>query len=54
MCFEELQLKRDNMIAQKHCILICNSMPYLVPVTECYNYANKTVDQLAIILQEVI
>lgn len=38
---------------QKHCILVCNSPPYLLPVMECQNYAGKTVDQLAAILQEV-
>lgn len=53
-CFEELQQKREaNASVQKHCILICNSPPYLFPVTECQAYAGKTIDQLAVILQEV-
>lgn len=53
-CFEELQQTRDtNVNVQRHCILVCNSPPYLLPVMECHNYAGKTVDQLAVILQEV-
>ncbi|XP_030748029.1 mediator of RNA polymerase II transcription subunit 25-like isoform X2 [Sitophilus oryzae] len=52
-CFEELQLKRDpNIVTQKHCILICNSPPYLLPVFECQQYAGKNAEQLASILQE--
>ncbi|KAF7285039.1 mediator of RNA polymerase II transcription subunit 25-like isoform X2 [Rhynchophorus ferrugineus] len=52
-CFEELQQKRDpNIITQKHCILICNSPPYLLPVFECQQYAGKNAEQLAVILQE--
>lgn len=53
-CFEELQLKRDpNIVVQKHCILICNSPPYLIPVFECQSYSGKNAEQLASILQEV-
>lgn len=54
-CFEELQQKRDGNVnnLQKHCILICNSPPYLFPVMETQNYAGKTAEQLAVILQEV-
>lgn len=52
-CFEELQQKREaSTSVQKHCILVCNSPPYLLPVMESQNYAGKTVDQLATILQE--
>ncbi|CAG9766643.1 unnamed protein product [Ceutorhynchus assimilis] len=52
-CFEELQLKRDpNVVVQKHCILICNSPPYLIPVFECQSYSGKNAEQLAAILQE--
>ncbi|KAL1509767.1 hypothetical protein ABEB36_004453 [Hypothenemus hampei] len=52
-CFEELQLKRDpNVIVQKHCILICNSPPYSIPVFECQTYSGKNAEQLAVILQE--
>lgn len=53
-CFEELQHKREPGIpAQKHCILVCNSSPYSMPVMESYNYSGKTCEQLAAILQEV-
>ncbi|XP_066150822.1 mediator of RNA polymerase II transcription subunit 25-like isoform X1 [Euwallacea fornicatus] len=52
-CFDELQLKRDpNVVAQKHCILVCNSPPYLIPVFECQSFAGKNAEQLAAILQE--
>lgn len=52
-CFEELQLKRDpNIQVQKHCILICNSPPYLLPVFECQSYAGKNAEQLAPVIQE--
>lgn len=53
-CFEELQQRREaNTNTQKHCILICNSPPYLLPVMESQTYAGKTGEQLATILQEV-
>lgn len=53
-CFDELQLKRDpNVMVQKHCILICNSPPYLIPVFECQTYSGKNAEQLAGLLQEV-
>ncbi|KAI4462701.1 mediator of rna polymerase ii transcription subunit 25 [Holotrichia oblita] len=52
-CFEELKLKRDvNTSTQKHCILICNSPPYLLPVMESQQYSGKTAEQLAVILDE--
>lgn len=52
-CFEELQQKREpNVTAQKHCILVCNSPPYLLPVMESQVYSGKTAEQLAVILQE--
>lgn len=54
-CFEELQQKREsNTNVQKHCILVCNSPPYLLPVMESQNYSGKTAEQLAVILQEVL
>lgn len=53
-CFDELQQKRDpNVMVQKHCILICNSPPYLIPVFECQTYSGKNAEQLAGLLQEV-
>lgn len=53
-CFEDLQTKRDPTASvQKHCILICNSPPYLLPVLECHQYSGKTAEQLASVLQEV-
>ncbi|XP_045479240.1 mediator of RNA polymerase II transcription subunit 25 [Harmonia axyridis] len=52
-CFEELQTKRDAAVnVQKHCLLICNSPPYLMPVMETQSYAGKTAEQLAAILLE--
>jgi mediator of RNA polymerase II transcription subunit 25 len=54
-CFEELQQKRDNNVGvQRHCILVCNSPPYSLPVFETHAYTGKTSEQLATILQEVI
>uniref|UniRef100_A0A1B0C941 Mediator of RNA polymerase II transcription subunit 25 n=1 Tax=Lutzomyia longipalpis TaxID=7200 RepID=A0A1B0C941_LUTLO len=53
VCFDDLEERRDQGTpTQKHCILICNSVPYSMPVQECYMYENKTVDQLATIFQE--
>lgn len=52
-CFEELQQKRDtSSTAQQHCILVCNSPPYLLPVMESHVYSGKTAEQLAAVLQE--
>ncbi|XP_019877940.1 mediator of RNA polymerase II transcription subunit 25 isoform X2 [Aethina tumida] len=54
-CFEELQSKRDansQQNIQKHCILICNSPPYTMPVLESQTYSGKNYEQLAGILQE--
>ncbi|KAJ3657511.1 hypothetical protein Zmor_009307 [Zophobas morio] len=52
-CFEELQQKRDNNgNVQRHCILVCNSPPYSLPVFETHAYSGKTSEQLATILQE--
>ena len=53
-CFEDLQQRREpNILPQKHCILVCNSPPYLLPVMESAAFAGHSVDQLAVILQEV-
>ncbi|XP_046405213.1 mediator of RNA polymerase II transcription subunit 25-like isoform X3 [Ischnura elegans] len=39
-------------MVQKHCILICNSPPYNLPVMESFAYAGHTAEQLAALLQE--
>lgn len=53
VCFDDLDERRDHGFAnQKHCILICYSIPYSMPVMECHQYENKTVEQLATIFQE--
>nr|CAD7401400.1 unnamed protein product [Timema cristinae] len=52
-CFEDMQARREpNTVPQKHCILVCSSPPYLMPVMESHNYAGHTVEQLAATLQE--
>ena len=53
-CFEDLQVRREpNVASQKHCILVCNSPPYQIGVTESYSYPGYTIDQLACLFQEV-
>lgn len=53
-CFEDLQQQREaNSMPQKHCILVCNSPPYMLPVMESPAFSGHTVEQLASILQEV-
>lgn len=53
-CFEDLQMKREGAgIVQKHCILICNSPPYQLPVMESHALCGQTVDQLASSLLKV-
>lgn len=55
LCFEDLQPKRDaNAVPQKHCILVCNSPPYMMPVRETPTFDGLNVEQLAAILCEVI
>ncbi|XP_023012280.2 mediator of RNA polymerase II transcription subunit 25 isoform X2 [Leptinotarsa decemlineata] len=52
-CFEDLQQKRDaTSSVQKHCVLVCNSPPYSLPVLESHVYSGKSAEQLATILQE--
>lgn len=51
-CFQDLEKSRDKESSIKHCILISNSSPYTMPVTECYEYEGKTVEQLAAIFLE--
>ncbi|KAK6625888.1 hypothetical protein RUM43_006187 [Polyplax serrata] len=52
--FEDFQQKREgtNIVPQKHCLLVCNSPPYFMPVMESSTYAGLTTDQLAVILNE--
>ncbi|KAL7030348.1 hypothetical protein ACKWTF_006621 [Chironomus riparius] len=53
VCFQDLEKRheKDTQI-HKHCILVSNSPPYSMPVTECYEYEGKTVEQLATIFSE--
>jgi mediator of RNA polymerase II transcription subunit 25 len=54
LCFEDLQPKRDvNASPQKHCILVCNSPPYMLPVRETPAFDGLNVEQLAGVLNEV-
>lgn len=50
--FEDLQEIRE--AKQRHCILICNSPPYNFPIMECEMYAGRSVEQMAILFQEVL
>lgn len=53
VCFQDLENIRDkDAVVNKHCILITNSSPYSMHVTECYEYEGKTVEQLASIFLE--
>uniref|UniRef100_A0A1A9W559 Mediator of RNA polymerase II transcription subunit 25 n=1 Tax=Glossina brevipalpis TaxID=37001 RepID=A0A1A9W559_9MUSC len=57
VCFEDMKETRAPFIEgsvalQKHCILVCNSPPYSIPVTECWKFAGKTVEQLATLFHE--
>lgn len=36
------QYKDYTLIEQKFCIMVCNSPPYSMPVTKCWNYSGKT------------
>jgi len=54
-CFEDFQLKRESGAnPQKHCILISNSPPYLVPTAESLNFSGHSAEQLAGLIQEVL
>lgn len=54
VCFDDMKKARDDTrFVQNHCILICNSAPYSMPVFECTPYENKTVEQMAVLFQEV-
>lgn len=53
-CFEDLKARREPIQAsQKHCILVCNSPPYQIGVTESFEFPGYTVDQLAALFPEV-
>lgn len=52
--FEDLQsLRESSCVPHKHCILVCNSPPYSVPVMQCSLYAGQTLEQLATVFCEV-
>lgn len=55
VCFDDMNELRDDKSypVQNHCILLCNSAPYAMPVTENLIYENKTVEQMAVLFQEV-
>uniref|UniRef100_A0A8D8YL33 Mediator of RNA polymerase II transcription subunit 25 n=1 Tax=Cacopsylla melanoneura TaxID=428564 RepID=A0A8D8YL33_9HEMI len=51
--FEDLQsLRESSCIPHKHCILVCNSPPYSVPVMQCPMYAGQALEQLATVFCE--
>lgn len=55
VCFDDMNEIREEhrFQVQNHCILLCNSTPYSMPVTECLQYENKTIEQMAALFQEV-
>lgn len=54
VCFDDLKELRPPDVTnfQRHCIVICNSSPYSMPVIECTQYENKSCEQLAGIFYE--
>ncbi|XP_055836619.1 mediator of RNA polymerase II transcription subunit 25 [Episyrphus balteatus] len=54
ICFDDMKIIRgdNNLNVQRHCILICNSPPYSLPVQDCYPYENKSIEQLATMFVE--
>lgn len=53
VCFQDLEkIRGKDNAPNKHCILITNSSPYSMHVTECFEYEGKTVEQLASIFLE--
>ena len=47
-CFKDLAVLRDpGLLAQKYCILICNSPPYSSGVMDVPGYQGQTLEQLA-------
>lgn len=55
VCFDDMnELREEHRFqVQNHCILLCNSTPYSMPVMECTQYENKTIEQVASLFQEV-
>lgn len=55
VCFDDMNEIREEhrFQVQNHCILLCNSTPYSMPVMECPIYENKTIEQMAALFQEV-
>lgn len=54
VCFEDMnEIREDRYQVQNYCILICNSTPYSMPVSECIIYENKSIEQLATMFHEV-
>lgn len=55
VCFDDMNEIREEhrFQVQNHCILLCNSTPYSMPVMECTQYENKTIEQIATLFQEV-
>lgn len=55
VCFDDMnEIREEHRFGvQNHCVLVCNSTPYSMPVLECNEYENKSIEQLAAIFQEV-
>lgn len=54
VCFDDMnEIREDRYQVQNYCILVCNSTPYSMPVSECTTYENKTIEQLAALFHEV-
>lgn len=55
VCFDDMNEIREEhrFQVQNHCILLCNSTPYSMPVVECLQYETKTIEQIATLFQEV-
>lgn len=55
VCFDDMnELREEHRFqVQNHCILLCNSTPYSMPVMECLPYENKSVEQIAALFPEV-
>lgn len=55
VCFDDMnELREERYQVENYCILICNSTPYSMPVSECTTYEHKTIEQLAALFNEVI
>ncbi|XP_073996537.1 mediator complex subunit 25 isoform X1 [Rhodnius prolixus] len=53
ICLDDLQQRREPGLApQRHCILISNSPPYMMPVVENQAFTGNTAEQLASLLNE--